>query len=180
MLVALAATSSVRASFSGNDLQYTYFFPDNSSIYEQQTVLVGTGIERTVVGGFPINMDISDNNILIDFSPENASTSWTASPFNGFQLFDINNTISAITSVTVNGATTMAGFTSSDISFDANNIYVNWAGLAIAPTTIVSLDVGFADAAPVPEPSTIFAGGLLALPFGLQGIRWLRNRKQIA
>jgi hypothetical protein len=35
-------------------------------------------------------------------------------------------------------------------------------------------------AAPVPEPSTFIAGALLALPFGLQGFRWLRNRKQVA
>ena len=33
---------------------------------------------------------------------------------------------------------------------------------------------------PVPEPSTYLAGVLLLLPFGLQGIRSLRNRKTIA
>ena len=32
----------------------------------------------------------------------------------------------------------------------------------------------------VPEPSTFIAGALLLLPFGLQGIRHLRNRKQTA
>lgn len=32
-------------------------------------------------------------------------------------------------------------------------------------------------AAAVPEPSTFIAGALLALPFGVQGIRYLRNRK---
>jgi hypothetical protein len=32
--------------------------------------------------------------------------------------------------------------------------------------------------AAVPEPSTYLAGALLALPFGLQGIRLLRNRRQ--
>ena len=34
--------------------------------------------------------------------------------------------------------------------------------------------------APVPEPSTYLAGALLLLPFGLQGIRHLRCRKQAA
>jgi hypothetical protein len=33
---------------------------------------------------------------------------------------------------------------------------------------------------PVPEPSTFIAGALLALPFGLHGVRNLRNRKQTA
>jgi hypothetical protein len=31
----------------------------------------------------------------------------------------------------------------------------------------------------VPEPSTIIAGALRLLPFGMQGIRYLRNRKQV-
>jgi len=30
----------------------------------------------------------------------------------------------------------------------------------------------------VPEPSTWVAGALLALPFGVQGVRYLRNRKR--
>jgi hypothetical protein len=30
----------------------------------------------------------------------------------------------------------------------------------------------------VPEPSTFIAGALLALPFGVQGVRYLRNRKR--
>ena len=34
--------------------------------------------------------------------------------------------------------------------------------------------------APVPEPSTYLAGALLLLPFGLQGLRHLRSRKQAA
>jgi hypothetical protein len=32
----------------------------------------------------------------------------------------------------------------------------------------------------VPEPTTFIAGALLALPFGLQGIRFLRNRKLVS
>ena len=34
------------------------------------------------------------------------------------------------------------------------------------------------NATPIPEPSTFIAGALLALPFGLQGVRYLRNRKR--
>jgi hypothetical protein len=35
-----------------------------------------------------------------------------------------------------------------------------------------------ADIAPVPEPTTFIAGALLALPFALQSLRYLRNRKR--
>ena len=40
-------------------------------------------------------------------------------------------------------------------------------------------NVSISDAA-VPEPSTYIAGALMLLPFGLQGIRHLRSRKQAA
>jgi hypothetical protein len=36
------------------------------------------------------------------------------------------------------------------------------------------------NATAVPEPPTFIAGALLALPFGLQGVRYLRNRKQVS
>ncbi len=35
-------------------------------------------------------------------------------------------------------------------------------------------------ATPIPEPTTMIAGALLLLPFGLQGVRMLRNRRQAA
>ena len=47
-----------------------------------------------------------------------------------------------------------------------------------APSWIALDDVSLTAA--VPEPSTYLAGALLLLPFGLQGIRHLRSRKQAA
>jgi hypothetical protein len=43
-------------------------------------------------------------------------------------------------------------------------------GLAVDDFTIAAIAV--------PEPSTFVAGALLVLPFGVQGIRWLRSRKR--
>jgi hypothetical protein len=51
-----------------------------------------------------------------------------------------------------------------------NNDAGNDHGLAIDDFSIT--------ATPIPEPSTFIAGALLALPFGWQGVRYLRNRKR--
>jgi hypothetical protein len=47
-------------------------------------------------------------------------------------------------------------------------------GTGIGPVPIIPA------VTPVPEPSTCIAGALALLPFGLQGIRFLRTRKQTA
>lgn len=73
----------------------------------------------------------------------------------------MNGTIPDFTSVAINAATNMAGFDASRITFDANNIWVNWQGLPYDTNTIVSLDVnGGSD---VPEPSTMLLVGLGAV-----------------
>ena len=69
-------------------------------------------------------------------------------------------TIPPISGVSVNGATSLAGFNSSRVSFDADNIYVNWQGLTAVPSQIVSLDVQFTE---VPEPATLALVGLSGL-----------------
>ena len=50
--------------------------------------------------------------------------------------------------------------------------------------TIRGLDTDFAigefGISAVPEPSTVIAGALMLLPFGLQGMRCLRNRKPVS
>ncbi len=51
------------------------------------------------------------------------------------------------------------------------------------PGTVAATGTGRVDnftveATAVPEPSTFIAGALLSLPFGVQGVRYLRNRKR--
>ena len=54
------------------------------------------------------------------------------------------------------------------------------ATLVSTQSPIIGADGGLAFVSAVPEPSTYLAGALLLLPFGLQGIRHLRSRKQAA
>ena len=64
--------------------------------------------------------------------------------------------------------------TSTSALIEFNSVGLNKGGYD------VGLDnISISDAA-VPEPSTYIAGALMLLPFGLQGIRHLRSRKQAA
>jgi hypothetical protein len=55
--------------------------------------------------------------------------------------------------------------------FESDNHSVYDKDITKIPGTVVGA---------VPEPSTVVAGALLLLPFGLHGFRYLRNRKQVA
>ena len=60
----------------------------------------------------------------------------------------------------------MVGFDASRVTFDADNIWVNWQGLAFDENTIVSLDI--TGSAAVPEPGTL---SLLVLGLLATGLR---------
>jgi len=86
---------------------------------------------------------------------------------NGFRITDVNGTIDDFVGVSINPATNMAGLDASRISFDADNIWVNWQSLSFDPNTIVSLDI-----TAVPEPATAMILGL-----GLAGLTARRRRR---
>lgn len=164
------------ASFDGQTVRASYFFPDNSTLIDQQDATVGPGVEFP---NFPAvdprtNVDISATNILITY---NSASSWTTAAFNG-PVFQDLGTAPPITGVTINAATNMAGLDPSRISFDADSISINWNGLPFDTTTIVSLDVTFAAA---PGALAVPALGqmtlvLLALSVMLIGWGFLRRR----
>lgn len=73
----------------------------------------------------------------------------------------MTNSIAPFTSVTIDPITNMIGLDASRISFDADNIFVNWQSLGFSTETIVRLNLG-GGTVPVPEPATV-----LLLPSGL-------------
>ena len=166
------ATSAQATLLDGKTVKYQYLYPNSSSVYNGGTngnYLVGPGTEISDIFccGYA-SLDISDANLFVAF--RNSAT-FSATSFNGFQISDVFNMIDDFTSVTINGATNMGGLDSSRITFDANNIYVNWQGLSFNPDTTVSIDVN-GGMTSVPEPGTIALLGM-----GLMGLAFLRRRK---
>ena len=169
--ISLAMASGAHATLlSGNTVGFNYYKPNLASSYaysDNGNYVVGNNVEVLNVADRLATLDISDSSILITFlappmfSP--SAGSFFSAAFNGFVLTDILHAIDAFTSVSINPATNMVGFDISRISFDDDNIWVNWGGLAYTRgTTIVQLDIN-KTSQQVPEPGTLALAGIALL-----------------
>jgi len=166
MLLAGAAiftAGAANAQLSQGPLGFNYIFPDTGSIYYSSSFSTSTpetGFEYFQTSA--TDHSITTSNFIFD-------SYWTPAAFNGFEVYDLDGTIDAITSVTIDPISNMAGLDMSRISFDADHIWVNWNGLSFTPGTVVKLNVNGA----VPETASwaLMLGG-----FGLVGGA-LRRRK---
>lgn len=148
-LAALVATGAANASLlDGQTVNYQYFYPDMSTPFGNAPngdYVVGPGVEITnFIEGGGGDIDLRDTQIAVLFS----DVEFVGGEFNGFRINDVNMSIPSFTAVTINGATNVT-FDPSRISFDADNIWVNFQGNTYAPGDMLVLDVSA-----VPEPQT--------------------------
>jgi hypothetical protein len=154
--------------------QYNPFFGQDVSF--GGVVVVGPGIE----GFFPglYNVDVTDTTITVLFTSSSAFGDGGPDPFptgmNGVRVLDVNNTISAFTSVSL-VSSTLAGFDASRLAFDANNIYLNFANLSVAPGVSVTAAVNAVSAIPEPELGVLLLAGI-----GLIGFVARRRKKALS
>jgi len=167
MLAAAAfgvAAPALAGPLDGATVHTQYLFPTQGSVYQDfgETTVSGDTIIASSLGSVGgVDLHATGSNLTALFN-QGYSTYWTSTSFNGFVVFDDTNTAGAITGVSINGATNMAGFDMSRVWFDADHIFVNWQGLALNQGTVVSLDIS---SGAVPEPASwaLMLGGFGAI-----------------
>ncbi len=173
-------------SFDGNAFTVDYgVSPSGTSSFISLSSVGVTGsagsIEVPAISGWAI--DTVGNTLSLTWDKAADFMNFGSPPFIGFKLTDTDNRLADIIGVSItNTAYTpstygnlIEGFTPSDVTFDANNIYVNlstsmWHSMPMASMgdpyrDKIALAVNF-QAAPIPEPETY---AMLLAGLGLMG-----------
>ena len=140
-----------------------------SSDLGTQTI-TSAGVTFTGIG---MNALVTPNQIML-----NASTRvlFGNPGFTGFRFSEVGPSPQTITGASLDPATIASGFGADRLSFDANDIYVNFNNLNIGPGQNVTINFTTAqDSAPVPEASTTVSLGLM---LALGGLAFAVKRKK--
>jgi hypothetical protein len=178
----VASECSAAILFDGKNVGYQFLNPDTATIFNSDSLLVGTGNERNnlfnpdpVPSDDAASVNLSDTSVSVDFYN---LASFGAASFNGIRLFDQGglNALATITGVSV---VTQSGFSvgSPLVTFNADNIFINFQGVTAQSGASLLFNVSsLAPPAAVPEPaSAAFLGlGSLALV-----VRRLRRRSSV-
>jgi hypothetical protein len=170
LMVAGLTGTALAGSFTGADVAWQYYAYGGA-----YTNSFGGGTSSgvftmpcTVCGNFDdfFLIDAGPSSITFDYSVNTGVSPWSDSVLslpptihNGIDLLFSGGP--TITSVAIDGATNMAGFDASRISFTGSEIQVDWHGLPFNSSTIVKLDL---NGTTTPEPGSfgLLGCGLLA------------------
>lgn len=157
LILAALGAGAAQAGMDGHTIGAQYLLPDIGTVNNDHgTAVVGPGVEFFLGD---VSQDLSDSQITL--SRAVGISFVTAGSFNGWRYYDALGTMPDITGVTVNGSSTFPGFDNSRITFDANNIWLNFANLSNSDfSAVVDVQMGV-----IPEPSTyaLMAVGLLGI-----------------
>ena len=168
---ALAAASAAPA-FAANDLTGTtvnvdWKFPDSSTTYATNSVVVGAGPEIQCAGGNMgtglctgfvdgATIDIGSNTLSLTI--DSGTSEWTGTTFNGYEF---SNLSAGGPWTGYSLATTFDGLDASDVTFTPDAVWINMQG--IAPNPGDSFTISLTSAVPEPANMALMLAALGAL-----------------
>ncbi|GGE01191.1 hypothetical protein GCM10011529_04400 [Polymorphobacter glacialis] len=165
LAVATFAAPASAVSLTGLTVQVAHEFPELGSFdFGPANYTVGTTAPLSYYGLADISVGATTFTINVFCG---ARCTWSPADFNGFVLFDTYSVASPF-SVSINSATSYAGFDASRISFDDNTVRVNLAGLDANGLIVINV------AGSVPEPRS---WAMLIAGFGLVGAAMRKRSK---
>ncbi|HSW03909.1 hypothetical protein [Aquabacterium sp.] len=175
LAVGLLATAPAMAGYIGHEVQAQYYFPNLSTVFlDSGTAVAGAGQEFDNIAGWSEqDVDFSDTNIRLTYALGWSLADRAGASFDGWVFSDRD--AADIIGVSLE-STNLAGLSSANLSFNGSQVFLNTLGLgAWGPNTFVSIDVQFADAVAVPEPTALSLVGLALL--SLAAARRPSNRR---
>lgn len=189
-----SAAFAADATFDNNMFSTSYIIGASNTASPLQTAQVTGNPDAVELADFwSWQIDTAGNTLSLTWNKQSEFMNNPAiAPFNGFRISDTSNQLPDILGVSITNTSytpstygnLIAGFGPSNLTFDANNIYVNlntsmWHDLAPVPGQMgdtfrdkISVTVDF-QAAPIPEPETY---AMLLAGLGLMGAV-VRRRK---
>ncbi len=170
-VIAFAAAAAVPA-FAANDLTGTtvgidWKFPDSSTTYATNSVVVGPGAEVSCAGGgagtglcvgFIDAATIDIGAQTLSLTIDSGTVAWTSTGFNGYEFSGLSAG-GTWTGYTL--STSFAGLDASRISFTPDALWVNMQG--ITPDAGESFTITLSSAVPEPGKLALLLAGLGAL-----------------
>jgi hypothetical protein len=157
---------------AGKTLEFEYVYPDLSTDLVAPQDIVGGGPGETIFIGSDMTVTLGDQTITTS-DDDFVGGYYNPTAFNGLHIWDAHNAVAPFTSVSLLH-NDYPGFDMSRVTFDADNIFINFTGLnfTVSPS-VLALQVNGAGG--VPEPA---AWALMIAGFGLAGAT-LRRRRAI-
>lgn len=163
MFSALAGNTAM-ASIVGDTVEIQYLYPNSTTQYGSSVtgVVTASGVSMTIFNNQKLTVYGTDVQMVA--LQDSIFSSGSGITFNGFGIQDLTNP-SAFTTFSVDPASTLAGFSISDVSVSGGTLFINFEGLLTPYGSLAQVD--FTSAAPVPEPSsmmlTLFGLALIGL-----------------
>lgn len=164
----LGQASPAEAGLLGHSIDATYYYPDLSTVYEDDGVQT-VNPSATWVAFREVQAVATDTQIVIT-NVAGYDYSFTPASFNGYVFTDQGGNL-GITSVTVDAATNVP-FTIADVTLTTSQLELNWQGIDFPQGSNITLDLSFAS---VPEPSSLVLASLGTMGVIGYGIRRRRH-----